>query len=98
MHDGDPEEVVKVTEVRHGELGVQSLGDVLEEVHRGGSDDDVFDVEEQVCDTITLFVYKREVPDVEAVKLRCRRNIVKRWYHAHGACFSPYNERYNRQM
>jgi len=56
--DGDAEEVMKVAKVRHSELGVETLGDVLQESRRGGSQDDVVDVEKQVCDTVSILVYK----------------------------------------
>ena len=46
--DGDPEEVVEVAEVCHGELRVQTLGDALQESWSRGRQDDVVDVEEQV--------------------------------------------------
>jgi hypothetical protein len=58
VRDGDAEKVVKIAEVRHGELGVESLGDTLEEVRRGSSEDDIIDVEEQARNTITHFVNK----------------------------------------
>jgi len=64
--------------------------DALEEVRPGGSDDDIVDVEEQVCNTV-------EVSDVEAVKPRCLMNMANRWYNTRGACLRPYRECCNRQ-
>ena len=46
--DEDPEEVVEIAKVRHGELRVQTLGDALQESWSRGRQDDVVDVEEQV--------------------------------------------------
>jgi len=56
--DGDPEEVVEVAEVCHGELRVQTLGDALQESWSRGRQDDVVDVEEQVHRGAPLLKHK----------------------------------------
>jgi len=43
--DRDPEEVVKIPEICHRELGVKKLGDATKEPGRRGCQDDVVDVE-----------------------------------------------------
>lgn len=64
--------------------------DALEEVRPGGSDDDIVDVEEQVCNAV-------EVSDVEAVEPWCLMNVANRWHNTRGACLRPYRECCNRQ-
>ena len=56
--DRDPEEVVKIPEICHGELGVKKLGDATKEPGRRGCQNDVVDVEQQVGDVGALFVNK----------------------------------------
>jgi len=48
---------VEVPEIHHGELQVEAHGNVLQ-LGRGCSEDDVVNVEEQVGDTVTVFVNK----------------------------------------
>jgi len=56
--DRDLEEVMKIPEICHGELGVKELGDATEECSRRSCQDDVVDVEQQVGDVDALFVNK----------------------------------------
>jgi hypothetical protein len=57
--DRDPEKVMKIPEICHGELGVKELGDVTKKPRRRGCQNDVIDVEQQVGDVGTLFVDKK---------------------------------------
>jgi hypothetical protein len=50
--------VVKVTKIRHGELRVEACPDELQQLTGRRRDNDVIDVEEQVCDVISVFVDK----------------------------------------
>lgn len=50
--------MMEITKIRHGKLGVKSLSDALQELQRGGSQDDVVDVQKQVGNVVTLFVNK----------------------------------------
>ena len=43
-HDRDPEEVMKIPEICHGELGVKKLGEASKKRGRRGCQDDVVDV------------------------------------------------------
>jgi hypothetical protein len=56
--DRDPEEMMKISEICHGELGVKELGDATKKPSRRGCQDDVVDVEQQVGDVGALFVDK----------------------------------------
>jgi hypothetical protein len=56
--DTDPEEMMKIPEICHGELGVKGLGDATKKPSRRGCQNDVVDVEQQVGDVGTLFVDK----------------------------------------
>jgi hypothetical protein len=56
--DRDPEEVMKVPEICHSELGVKELGDAMKKPRRRGCQNDVIDVEQQVGNVGTLFVDK----------------------------------------
>jgi len=56
--DGDVEEVMEIPKICHGELGVEPIDDALKEGRRGGGEDDVVDVQQQVGKTSTLFVHK----------------------------------------
>jgi len=56
--DRDPEEVMKIPEICHGELGVKELGDATKKRGRRGCQNDVVDVEQQVGDVGTRFVNK----------------------------------------
>jgi hypothetical protein len=55
--DDDFEEVVKITKIRHSELGVELIDDALKKSWRGGSKDNVVDVQ-QVGEMITLSEHK----------------------------------------
>jgi hypothetical protein len=90
--DRDPEEMMKVLEICHGELGVKGLGDATKKPSRRGCQDDVVDVEQQVGDVGTLFV-----SEIEAVKPVCCTKPENRWCHARGACLSPYKDFCRRQ-
>jgi hypothetical protein len=81
--DRDPEEMMKVPEICHGELGVKGLGDATKKPSRRGCQDDVVDVEQQVGD--------------EAMKPVCCTKPENRWCHARGACLSPYKDFCRRQ-
>jgi hypothetical protein len=54
--DGDVEDVMEVPKVCHGELRVKKSDEALKKIRRRGGEDDVVDVEEQVGETLTLFV------------------------------------------
>jgi hypothetical protein len=54
--DRDPEEMMKIPKICHGELGVQKLGDATKKPSRRGCQNDVVDVEQQVGDVGALFV------------------------------------------
>lgn len=56
--DGDAEEVLQVTEVFHGELGVETHHDALQEGSRRSYKDDVVAVQEQVGGGVSLFEHK----------------------------------------
>ena len=40
----------------------------------------------------------REASDLEAVKPMLQMNVAKRWFQAHGACWSPYKDFYNKHI
>jgi hypothetical protein len=56
--DRDPEEMMKILEICHGELGVKELSDATKKPCRRGCQNDVVDVEQQVGDVCTLSVDK----------------------------------------
>ena len=56
--DGDPKEVVQLSEVRHGELEVKTSCDSPEQVRRGSREDDVVDVHQQVGSGASLLKNK----------------------------------------
>jgi hypothetical protein len=58
MSDSDAKEVMKITEVRHGELRAKLGHDVLKESRGRCDEDDVINVEQQVGDLCTLLVNK----------------------------------------
>jgi hypothetical protein len=88
--DGDVEEVMEIPKICHGELGVEPIDDALKECWRGGGEDDVVDVQQQVGKTSTLFVHKEgETSEADRVNPSWRMYMAKRWYHARGACFRP---------
>jgi hypothetical protein len=66
----DAEEEVQVAEVRHGELRVESISEALKECWCRGSQHDVVDVQQQVGDTVSIFVDKER-------RVRCRGEKVK---------------------
>jgi hypothetical protein len=56
--DRDPEEMMKIPEICHGELGVKGLSDATKKPSRQGCQNDVVDIEQQVGDVGALFVDK----------------------------------------
>ena len=46
--DGDPQEMMELPKVRHGELRVKATDDAAEQSFRGSREDDVVDVQQQV--------------------------------------------------
>ena len=55
----DAKEVVKVAKTRHGKLGVKVCRDELWQLTGRHHENDVVNVEEQVCDAISVFVDKQ---------------------------------------
>jgi hypothetical protein len=55
---GDPQEVMELPKVRHGEFRVKAIDDAAEESIRGSREDDVVDVEQQVGTGAALSVDK----------------------------------------
>ena len=60
--NGDPEEVMKVPKICHGELRVQAVGDAAKKISRRRREDEVVDVEQQVGNTAALFVDRGRCP------------------------------------
>jgi hypothetical protein len=56
--DRDAKEVVESTEVCHGELGAEPIGDAPQKGRGRRRQDDVVDVEQQVSDIISIFINK----------------------------------------
>jgi hypothetical protein len=58
MRDRDPEEMMEIPEICHGELGVKKISDATKKSSRRGCQNEAVDVEQQVGDVGALFVDK----------------------------------------
>lgn len=76
---------MEVTEIHHGELRVETCREVLEPL----SVDDIVDVEEQIGDTLSIFVHK-EASELDRSEANGADVVVKARVPARGACLSPY--------
>ena len=78
-HHLDTEEVVKMTQVLYGELSTKTSRELTEETSRTGRQDDVVNIEQQICRVCALVINKQRsigACRAEAELMKKRRDVL----------------------
>jgi hypothetical protein len=68
-----PQEVVKLTEILHGELPLQCCDDALPELHRGCGEDDIIHVEKKIRRVRSATEYEQAGVGLGLHKTKCQQ-------------------------